>query len=249
MGSVSLPLYMFPLIFIVLIGTSFSILFWSIGTTSRALINRENRFRELMFIGIVSSLSNLIVSVSVAQISNLGALALIVGQVLAILTSSCLSIRMSRHKLKLVMPNKFEKSTLEFYRNNSLSSLSNFVARNLDTVYLAMSLGVLMLAYYDRAYSLIYNSQIALSQVFSRVILPKYAQDENAIKRDYLRDLRAYAYISIGVYAPLILWPELVTRTIYGDGYGETAKVLPFLAIAGILQSLSSLSGLVFLAL
>lgn len=234
---------------IVLIGSASSLIAWSYGAVSRALINKENGFKRLMQIGILSSFANLLSSFSLASVFHSGTFALVGGQFFAILVSTVLVLKSVSHSNHFMIPKMLDSALFNFFRNNILSTLSNFAARNTDTMMIILSLGILQLAFYDRAYALVYSAQIALSQTYSRVLLPKYSRSNTRINEIYFADLRNYAMVSVVMNSPFFLFPLFITRVLYGRHYESTAKLLPYLAIAGVLQSFSSLSGTVLLAL
>jgi PST family polysaccharide transporter len=233
---------------VVLIGGSLGSFIWSTGAVSRAMLNRSEDFSEIAKIGVFSSILYFISSVSLANLQGSGTLALIGGQVISIFGTSFLTIRASKLKVRFSLPRRVNVEAVHFFKNTGISGFSNFLARNLDSVLIYISLGVTSLAFYDRAYIIVLNIQLALSQIFSRVFLPKFATHSGDLAAKYLSGLKIYAQFSMFLSTISILFSDRIVTTLLSNGYESTASLLPILAFGGFLQSLSSLSGVLLLS-
>ena len=233
---------------IVLVGSALSITAWSAGTVSRALLNKWGKFYYLFVAGTLGTLMNLITAVLLASVFNNGSLALISGQAMAGWISAITVIKLCKYKPSLRKPNKIDKEIYVFLRNTSLSSFTNFLSRNIDTALISLGLGVTFLGYYDRAYMLIFNLQLALSQIFSRVFLPKLVKNRVAIAIEYVENLKIYNLFSLLFFLPLLVAPNFIVEIILGSKYSQTARILSTLAVAGFFQAITSMAGLLYIA-
>jgi len=234
---------------IVLLGAILGNFFWSLGVVSKAILNKREEYKQIALIGIFSSFTNFAIATSLSKLQDSGALALVSGQVFAILSYSLLSIWYSNLRLRWRFTRQIPSAPMRFARQLTISSFANFIARNCDTLLISISLGILSLAFYDRAYVLVFNLQIALSQVFSRVLLAKFASNQETAWNLYQRYSRIYMFASVLLFSPLIAMNHLIVSILYGDKFEQTAEILKYLAVGGFLQAMSSLSGVLLLAL
>jgi O-antigen/teichoic acid export membrane protein len=56
-------------------------------------------------------------------------------------------------------------------------------------------------------------------------------------------------FASVLLFSPLIAMNHLIVSILYGDKFEQTAEILKYLAVGGFLQAMSSLSGVLLLAL
>lgn len=229
---------------------SVGIFSWSIGSVSRALLTRWQQYPKLLIVGVCGSLTNLLVSVSLA-LAQQGALALVIGQASAVACSSLVAIFLCMWKPTIGRISNLDLSQLRFLKNSLLFGLTTFSARNLDTILIFASLGAAALGIYDRAYMLIITAFQILSLSVGRVLLPQLSvrvKQNLSITQTYYQGSSLMAFLAMVILEPMLIESRSVTQLLYGDGYSAVATILPILAVAAIFQALANSSGALYIA-
>jgi PST family polysaccharide transporter len=127
----------------------------------------------------------------------------------------------------------------------------NYWIRNADDLLIGRFIGAEPLGCYRLAYRLMLYPLENISAAIGRVMFPVYAQiqeDDARFRRVYLRSLEAIALVTV----PLMLGVMVVSRpfvlAVFGPRWEPVVPLLVILAPVGMIQSLSSTVGAIYLA-
>lgn len=234
--------------FYIILGTIFTLFAWSIGSLPRAKLLSSGEFKQLFIIGILGSLTNLILSVSLLLILENGQIALMISQVSAVMVSSLAAIYLGKGNLKLGSPFTVPKTILMDFKHTTQTLLANFLSRNLDTFLIYFAMGASALGYYDRAYFLMLAAQQFLSQVLGRIIVKDLAKFQGEdLDRRFLVLTELYVFAAILIFAPFIFFPDTLVNLLLGSNFEPSTDIVRVLGLVGVLQSILATSGYYYL--
>jgi O-antigen/teichoic acid export membrane protein len=221
------------------------------ATVQQALLEREGRFALIARIEITSAL----VGFGGALISawlGAGAYSL----VMQTLTIACLSTlqfwfaapwrpRWLWGRAELAQLWKFGGSLSGF-------NLVNYFGRNADSMIIGRVLGAIALGPYALAYRIMLFPLYNLTFVANRALFPVMSRrqtDRAEISRLYLRTLAVIAFFTAPLMLGLWVVREPFVQIFLGPKWAEVAILIGWLAPVGLIQSLTSPSGSVLMAL
>lgn len=143
------------------------------------------------------------------------------------------------------------RGTLSFGGRILVAQGIGFLSRNVDTVIIASVLGPVPVSLYSVAYRLMTVPVQMLGNVINRVGFPVFArlqEDHAEVRRVFLRSSQLVAIGAIpSMTALAVLAPE-ATYVVFGPAWLGAAATMRVLALTGIVQSLVTVGGSLFLA-
>jgi PST family polysaccharide transporter len=143
------------------------------------------------------------------------------------------------------------RSISGFGLNLSAFNIVNYFARNADNLLIGKYLGAAPLGYYALAYNIMLFPVQAVSQTLGRVLFPAFAAMQNdhaRFRQAYLRASAAVAFFTFPLMAgAAVLAPELIALFL-GPRWGPVVPVLRVLAPIGMLQSVTTNTGHIYMA-
>src|SRR5882757_9511853 len=206
------------------------------GAVHQALLERSMRFRKLARIELSSAGTALLISVLAAR-HGMGVYSLVLNTLtLAVMITVQLwlaspwrpSLRWSGAELKSLW--KFSANLVGF-------QTVNYFTRNIDTILIGRFLGALQLGWYNTAY------RIMLFPVLSR-----QQDDLAAFSALYLRAISSIALITAPLMAGIWALRLPLVETVLGAQWVPVADVIAWLAPVGMLQSIVTTVGLIFMS-
>ncbi len=132
------------------------------------------------------------------------------------------------------------------------AQLIGYAARNVDNVVVSRFLGQTALSYYTVPYRIMLIPVSLLGNVANRVAFPVFAkvQDDVArVRSVFLRITGVIALVALpSMLGVAVLAPDFV-ETVFGAQWLTSAPVVTALAVTGVLQSLTTPGGSVFMGL
>jgi PST family polysaccharide transporter len=143
------------------------------------------------------------------------------------------------------------RSISGFGLNLSASNIVNYFARNADNMLVGKYLGAAPLGFYGLAYNFMLFPLQAVGLTLGRVLFPAFAamqSDHERLRQAYLRSSAAIAFFTFPLMAgATVLAPEVIA-VFLGPHWGPAVPVLRILAPVGLLQSLTTITGQIYLA-
>ncbi len=222
----------------------------SFGIVHDALLRKELLFKRVAFIEICETLSFGLVSIGLA-INGRGVWSLVYGYIF----SSLLRVIL----LWIICPWRPGKSLslgglnmlINFAKNMFGFKATNYLASNLDRVVIGRLLGSIALGYYSMAYNISNFARDKISGIVNRVAFPAFSKiqdNREQLSRAYLKIITHVSLITFPLLLGLILLcPEFV-RVVFTDKWSAMVAPLQYLCVAGMISSITTFVGLIFLA-
>lgn len=213
-----------------------------------ALMERASKFYQVAQIEIFSFLISMSLSLAIL-IFYKTIYAVPIQLLLYAIISSLLLFLKSRRKVK------FELSA--FHEIFSYSShvtgfgVINFFSRNIDVIVIARVLGGDFLGPYSLAYRIVLFPVQNITTIVNRSFLPIMSRNvSNGVPNDllYISSLKNIMYIVVPMMLGLILVREEIVQLFFGDDWHLVSDIIVYLAFVGLIQSLVSTTGTIFMA-
>ena len=229
---------------------SLSFLANSLGVAQRAVLARAMLFRRISVIQLSSSAVSAVVGITLA-IAGAGVWSLVAAVISEMSTATVLywltsswrpSWHLSLHDLRSVTP---------FSANLTASNIANYFMRNMDNALIGRFLGAAALGYYALAYGLMMYPLYNVTWNLGNVLFPALSriQEENArFRQAYLRGISVIATITFPLMLGLLTTADLLVITCFGAKWAPMAPIVRVLAPVGMLQSVTSTTGMIFTA-
>ena len=143
------------------------------------------------------------------------------------------------------------RTTLRFSLSLTGFNVANYGVRNADNLLVGRYLGSQALGYYSLAYRIILFPVASISSVVSRVAFPVYSRiqdDLERFRRGYLLTARAIALVSFPLMLGLVALREPFVLAVFGDRWRPMTLLLAILAPVGMIQSVETTVGSIFMA-
>lgn len=222
----------------------------SVGMIQSALFSKRMDFRTLAIVEITASILAGAVAIVLAAY-GFGVWSL-VAQALAstsIMTVSLFTISGWKPKFMFRWPPFRE--LLSYGLHLMGFNFVNYFIRNLDNMLIGKFLGAVQLGFYDIAYRLLLFPLGSVSQVIGQVMFPALSviqDDKKAVCFAYTRATRYIGTISFPLMAGLaVLAPQFV-RVALGLKWGRSIFLIQILALVGLVQSITTTVGWLYMS-
>lgn len=222
----------------------------SVTTVHQAIIERRSGFKTLAMLEVVNQVAGVLLAV-VAALAGAGVYSLAVPTLSTTLISSIWLWKASGWRPSLRWSKTEFRGIWGFSGNLTAFQFILYFARNADSMIIGRMLGSAPLGIYSMAYKLMLFPVQNLTWVVGRVLLPRMSQlqDEPDRVRDlYFKALGAVVTLSAPAMAGLWALREPFVAVAFGPRWGEVPELLAWLAPVGLLQSMTSTVGTVFVA-
>lgn len=220
----------------------------SLGHIATSLLRRELRFRALSIIEVTAqAVAFLGVGIGMALL-GFGVWSLVGAQLALSLLETGLAYAVRRHSLVPLLTWYRARALYSYGSRISVISFFEFIGSSLDTLVIGRWSGQQALGHYNRALLLVNLPFQQVVKGLSGVLFPAFSRIQGDIPR-----LRGAYRSGLGMVAAFLMptaaglavaAPELV-RVVLGPQWNLAAVVVPALAIAGTVNFLSHLGGVV----
>ena len=229
-----------------------SVSFWltSCGIVHNSLLIREMRFRSLAAADLTAALVAYLVALTCA-FKGLGVWSLVYANLANSLTASTGYWIGSRWRPRFLFDISEVKSIAHYSLNLSGFGLVNYFSRNADNITVGKVLGQLALGNYQMAYNLMLQPIQNISSVIAQATFPAFAkiQDDNErFRQAYTRSCMLIALISFPVMAGLGVVADPMIHAILGAKWIGAIRVFEVLAPVGLVQSVQTTVGLIYMS-
>ncbi len=132
------------------------------------------------------------------------------------------------------------------------SNLLNYANRNADNMLIGKFLGSGSLGFYSLAYEIALYPLSQIASVIVKVLFPtlsKLQDDIPVLQRVYLRGLSMIAMITFPMMLGLLAIKQEFVTVVLGEQWLPMTPVLGIFCITGLVQSLGTTSGVIFLSM
>jgi PST family polysaccharide transporter len=229
-------------------------LYFTISATASvhgALMNRDLQFARMAVVDLVAGATSATVGI-VSAVLGAGVWSLITGALANAVVTAGLYITLNPWRPSLRFSFRRLGPVLGFGLNLSGSNIVNYFSRNTDNLLIGKYLGAVPLAYYNWGYTLMLYPLQAISWTLGRVLFPTFSlmqDDPERFQRAYLRACATVAFVTFPLMAGVTaLAPEFIVALL-GPNWAPVAPILRILAPVGLLQSITSLTGYIYMAM
>ncbi|MBG0751213.1 MULTISPECIES: lipopolysaccharide biosynthesis protein [Pectobacterium] len=217
-----------------------------------ALLEKKSRFKEVAFIEISSSVIAVFIAMLLAYI-GWGVYSLVAQAVVMSLISTVQFWIKSewRPVFNRIIDWPEIKGVFGFSGNLTLFNFINYFSRNADSMIIGHFFTSAILGAYSLAYRVMLFPIQNMTFVASRALYPVFSehQDDNKKLRDaYFNTLYVILFFVLPLMVGLAILSHPFVFLVFGEKWELTALILAWLAPTGIIQSVLSSSGTIFMA-
>jgi len=215
-----------------------------------AVLTRRMAFNKLAVREIAAVIVGGTTSITLAAF-GWGVWALVAGSLADSAAQMVLINLLSPFRPRLVFDGQGLRECLGFGLNLTGFNIFNYFARNADNFIIGIFLGPVALGYYALAYKLMLLPRDAVTNVVTRVLFPAFSRmqgDDERLANAYLRTCGAIAFVTFPMMAGLAVIARPFVEVVLGDKWLPAVPLIWILAPVGMLQSVWSTAGQIFLA-
>ena len=230
---------------------SLSFILASLSSVQNAILQRKLAFKVLAIRSVVAMLIGGIVGVTMAFM-GFGVWSLVGQQLVSSLTQVLVLWWVSDWRPGFKISKKHFKELFSFGINVLGINLLNFFNRRSDDFLIGYFLGAVALGYYSIAYRLLLIMTQLLTSITSKVAMPTFSrlqQDLPRLRRAFYTATQFTSLVSFPAFLGMsALAPELV-RSLFGEQWLSSIKLMQILAFIGILHSVYYFNGNIIMAM
>jgi len=220
------------------------------STVPRALVERRLDFRNVAQIECAAVVIAGVVAVVLAW-RGFGVTSLAVQLLLAEALEAVLFLRASAWWPRRQWSVAALGDLVGFGTNRVATRTLGYWSRHVDELLVGKILGVASLGLYTRAFNLIQVPVIYVSRAAARVLFPSLAEiqdDRERVRRTHLRTTGAVALATVPMCLGIAALAEPLVLGVFGAQWRDMIPLVRILSVAGLLQSITSLSASLFLS-
>lgn len=212
------------------------------------LLEREMRFKRLLFTEILSSSVGLLLGVLAAW-RGLGAYSLVIQSISVTFISTVLLYVRSDFRLEFKFSILEVRNVWRFSFDNFIFGVANYVNRNSDVIIIGRTLSPGEVGIYSTAYKILLLPLTYFTYPLNRASFIAYSRNQDSkseIALHYLKNLRRISIMTALLMGSLWALREPFILLAMGKNWLQAADLLFWFAPIGFLQSVVSTSGMVF---
>ena len=221
-----------------------------LGVQHTALLRRQMRFRALAWIQVVSALTGLSVSITMAGM-GFGYWALVANNAVPALVWIPMSWMLCGWRPGLPRRGVGAWRLMRFGGAASLAGVANYVSRNADNVLIGKFLGDGPLGTYDRAYQLMVKPVLKANAPITAVLAPalsRLGDDPKRYQAACVGVFRVMAYCAAPPAVALAVFAEETVALLLGAAWMDAVEPFRWLSLACAAQIVTQQAGQMFLA-
>ena len=222
----------------------------SLGAAHQALLEKASRFRPLAIIESAAAFIGLAGAVLAAW-AGWGVFSLVLQTLLTTFLTTAGLWMVSRWRPVFRWDSQEIRGVMSFSGNLVGFNIFNYFIRNVDHLLIGRFLGATDLGYYSMAYRLMLWPLQNISSVVGRVFFPVFSlmqADQGRLAGVYVRGTAAITLITAPLMFGFFVLREPFVAVALGERWQPVADVLAWLVPVGLLQSIGTSVGTLYLA-
>jgi PST family polysaccharide transporter len=242
--------YQTPALLWVTIALSCNFLINGTAVQHQALLDRQMRFTTIAVIRIGSLLAGIVTAI-IAAGNGFGYWALVMNSVAATVCGAAgvwLATGWRPHRPRR---NTGAGPMLRYGADILGFNVINYFSRNLDNILIGRAHGSAALGFYSKAYQLMMIPVINLREPLNKVAMPTLSRlqnDPDQYRRYYMKFLSVLAFLSMPVVSYLYVCADDIIGLVLGPQWTQAVGIFKILAIAALIQPVSSTRGVVLVS-
>ena len=229
---------------------SMNLMLAGLQVVPHAVLYRDMRFRTLASAQIAGSLAGAVIAIAMAWAGN-GVWALVAQPLIGSATALAVAA-VAAHWLPRMEFSWVKVAPLARFSFPLLGTgLVGYANRNADSLLVGRFLGAGALGIYSMAIQIMLYPLQQVSSVFVRVLFPtlvKIREDVPRLQAAYLRAVGCIALITFPMMGGLFAVAPDFVEVVFGASWSEMAPVLKVLAWVGLMQSVGTTVGTIYLS-
>lgn len=168
-------------------------------------------------------------------------MAFILGMVVAALFEVAITFLFLKDRPRFAYLPSRAKEIYQNAKSLNLAMALGYAVQNVDNLIVGKVVSTTALGLYAQGYSLSHKFNLELSKSVQHATLPVYVKilkDKARLKRAFWKSTLTSVTVFALISSPLILFPKFIVQVILGGGKWTGVEViLPYLAVAGVIQS------------
>ena len=229
---------------------SLNFLFGSLGLIQKTLLRKAMDFRKLAFAELTALLLAGCTGIGMA-LTGYGIWSLAWQSVILTFLTTIFLWFVSPWRPKRVYDGSAVKDLFAFSRNLLGFQMVNYWLRNGDYLLIGRFLGEVALGVYTKSYMLMLVPLRLISSNIGQVMFPAFSaiqDDHQRIATIYLKITRTIAMVTFPLSLGLLTVADEFVLAVFGDQWLAMIPVLRYLCIVGMLQSIGTLNGNLYLS-
>jgi len=221
------------------------------GLVHRALLIRTLAFKRVAVVELTIALTYGVVSLVLAS-RGWGVWSLVWGTLSSSALGTLMLWTVSPWRIRLAWDRSHLREILAFCSGLLGSSLSSYFLQNTDRVIIARFLGADALGLYEIALRLVMFPVRLITRVLISVLTPVFARlqdDPGAFREKFLRAAAGIALLTFPMMVGLASVAEPFVATLWTEEWAPVAGLIVLLAPVGIVRSLASATGPIYVAM
>jgi len=229
---------------------SINFIIMSLGVVQKVRYEKELDFKYVTIIESISIFIGISGGITLAFL-GVGVYSLVFQLLITSTLTVTLLWRVSKWRPLLYFSINDIKSIWRYTANLSIFNLVNYFARNSDNFLIGKFLNSSSLGVYSLAYNIMLYPLQNISRVLLRILFPAFSkiQDNNQKFRDaYLKTIFFISLVSFPIMSGLIATADIFVEVLFGDKWANLAPILMILAPVGVIQSIGTTNGSIYMA-
>ena len=222
----------------------------SLGAVHQALLEKTSRFRPLAIVETVAAFVSLAGAIWVAR-AGWGVFSLVLQTLLAAFLTTAGLWMVSQWRPFFRWDAQEIRGVMIFSGNLVSFNVFNYFIRNVDNLLIGRFLGASDLGYYAMAYRLMLWPLQNISSMVGRALFPVFSRlqaDQGRLAGAYVRATAAITLVTAPLMFGFFVLREPFIAVALGERWQPVAGVLAWLVPVGLLQSISTSVGALYLA-
>ncbi len=229
---------------------SISFIIASFGVVQKALFEKHLNFKAVTIIETFAAALSLAIGIGAAY-CGLGVVSLIIQTLSFSILLVILLWVYSEWRPMFYFALDDIKYIWEFTKNISFFNVVNYFARSADNFLIGKFLGSPALGVYSIAYKIMLYPLQNVSRTLLRILFPAFSQiqdDNKKFKNVYLRIIFFIALITFPLMVGLMATADVLVSVVFEDKWEKLSILLIILAPIGMIQSIVTTTGSIFMA-
>jgi len=229
---------------------SISFLVSAVAVVQQSLLMRAMDFWSLMIRDIAATVLSGVLGIVLA-LKGYGVWSLVIQMLSWTVFNDLFLWSFSHWRPRFLFSKRAVKDLMGFSLNMTGFQMVNYFARNVDQLLIGRFLGAQSLGYYAMAYKLMLFPIQNISWVITKVMFPAFSKIQEDLPRVAENYAKMVKYISLVTFPMMLFFfivaPDVI-HLLWGQGWGETVRIVRVLCFCGMIQSIVTVGGSVYMS-
>lgn len=218
-----------------------SLIISAFGRQFKTIEQKALNFKFISILDIFSAVISLIVAIILA-VQGYGVYALVYSALAQFAISNLVLLFVGIKRNGLLLHFKYEETSrfLKIGIYQVSGQIINYFNRDLDTLLVGKLLGTEVLGGYSLAKQLVFRPASLINPILTKVAAPSlalYQNDNDALKRNYLKLINLVSTLNLGAYLFVALFAPFIVSILYGSTFAYIAPIVQILCLYMYLRS------------